>query len=126
MSNSNIQVIEERPTIEIGSGGTIRLEKPNVEVLSIGSQGLKGIKGDTGATGATGETGATGDGDRNYVHVQNTPLAHWTVVHNLGKYPAITVVDSGGTEVVGQVNFVSTAILTIDFSGAFSGKAFIN
>lgn len=84
-------------------------------------------KGDTGATGATGAPGQDGeDVDLNYVHIQNSPSAHWTVNHNLHKFPSVTVVDSALTTVIGQVSFVDSDNIVIDFSGAFSGKAYIN
>ena len=46
--------------------------------------------------------------------------------HNLGKYPSITVIDSGGSEVIGEVEYVDTNNVTLTFSAAFSGKAFLN
>ena len=46
--------------------------------------------------------------------------------HNLNKYPSITVVDSAGSCVVGEVDYKDMNTLTVTFSGAFSGKAFLN
>jgi hypothetical protein len=68
-------------------------------------------------------------GDKNYVHEQLTPATSWTVVHNLGKRPAIQVWDSSGRMVEGDVVFdASNPVnrLTITFSAAFSGKAVCN
>lgn len=64
--------------------------------------------------------------DRNYVHVQNSPATAWVINHNLGKYPAVTVVDSAGTEVIGQVVHNSMNQCVATFSAAFAGKAFAN
>ena len=50
----------------------------------------------------------------------------WTVVHNLGKYPSITVVDSAGTVVTGEIVLQTTEQAVISFNGAFSGKAYCN
>jgi hypothetical protein len=63
---------------------------------------------------------------RHYVHEQRQASAVWTVNHNLGKVPAVTVVDTAGTEVIGDVRHVdeNTALLT--FSAPFSGKAICN
>jgi hypothetical protein len=50
----------------------------------------------------------------------------WTITHNLGSYPSVTVVDSGNTVVIGEVDYTNANILTITFSAAFSGCAFLN
>lgn len=64
--------------------------------------------------------------DKNYVHTQNVASATWEVGHNLDKYASVVVVDSGNNVVVGEVQYNDANNLTITFSGAFSGKAFIN
>jgi len=63
-----------------------------------------------------------------YAHIHNQPTAsaQWVVVHNLGKYPSVSVVDTSDVEVIGEVEHNSDSQLTIKFSAAFSGKAFIN
>lgn len=64
--------------------------------------------------------------DKNYLFTQPTPAATWTIDHNLGKYPCVTVIDSSGAEVEGEVIHASTSSLTLSFSGAFSGSATLN
>lgn len=64
--------------------------------------------------------------DKHYAYEQMTPAAEWEITHNLGKYPAVTVVDSAGTEVVGDVRYIDNNSLTVTFSGAFAGKAYMN
>lgn len=64
--------------------------------------------------------------DKNYVHNQTAASALWTVSHNLGKYCSVTVVDSGGNIIVGNVEYVNTNKLLIRFSSAVSGKAYCN
>jgi hypothetical protein len=59
-----------------------------------------------------------------YRHIQTTPAATWTVVHNLGYYPNITVVDSTGRAVVGEVTYTSVNVVTLTFSAAFGGEAY--
>lgn len=49
-----------------------------------------------------------------------------TVTHNLGKKPSVTVLDTTGDEVEGEINHVSTNELTIDFSSSFSGSVILN
>lgn len=64
--------------------------------------------------------------DKHYVFVQDTPSATWTVTHNLRKFPAVTVIDSAGTEVIGQYTHTDQNTTVLEFSGAFSGKAYFN
>ena len=62
----------------------------------------------------------------NYTHNQSTASATWTITHNLGFRPAVSVVDSGGNHVVGDVNYVSVNVLTISFSAPFGGSAYLS
>lgn len=64
--------------------------------------------------------------DYAYIHNQLAPSSTWIVDHNLGKYPSVTIVDSSNAEVVGEVFFDSSNRVTLTFSAAFSGKAYIN
>lgn len=64
--------------------------------------------------------------DLNYLHNQAVASDTWTIVHNLAKYPSVTVVDSAGDEVEGSVNYISANQLTVTFSAPFSGKAYLN
>lgn len=64
--------------------------------------------------------------DKHYTHTQSSAAAEWTVTHNLGKHPAVSVVDSAGTEVVGDVEYIDINTCKLIFSAAFSGKAYFN
>lgn len=72
------------------------------------------------------KSAADGIGDKHYVHTQSEASATWNVIHNLSKHPSITVVDSAGTVVVGQVDYISTSRCTLSFGGSFSGIAYAN
>jgi hypothetical protein len=61
-----------------------------------------------------------------YVFTQGSPSATWTIVHNLGVFPSVTVVDSGGSVQIGDVLYVSANEITLTFSAAFAGKAYLN
>jgi len=67
-----------------------------------------------------------GNGDKNFTYIQSTSAAVWTITHNLGKRPSISVVDSAGTNVIGEVNHTNNNELTITFSAAFKGTAYLN
>lgn len=64
--------------------------------------------------------------DKNYIHNQRVASDYWLIDHNLNKYPAVSVVDSAGTVVSGDITYNNVNTLTIKFIGAFSGKAYLN
>lgn len=66
------------------------------------------------------------EGDLHFTFTQPSSLAQWTIQHNLGKNPSVSVVDSAGTLVVGDVSYTDDNNLTITFISAFSGKAYLN
>ena len=61
-----------------------------------------------------------------YLHDQGVPSSIWTVVHNLDKRPSVTVVDSAGSDVTGNVSYIDDNELTITFNASFTGQAYIN
>lgn len=84
-------------------GTTLTMELPNVDVQRVGMAG-----GDT------------------YVHTQSVAATLWEIQHNLNKYPSCTVVDSAGTVVVGEIEYVSKQLIRLRFTAPFSGRAFLN
>lgn len=57
---------------------------------------------------------------------QQVPSAVWVLQHNLNKFPSVTIVDSSGEEVIGRVTYDDIQKVTVEFSGAFSGTAYLN
>jgi len=86
----------------------------NVSGTTVGPQGPKG---DTGAQGVSGG---------NYVHTQNVSSNTWVISHNLGYNPSVTALDSAGTQVEGDVVWTSLNQLTVTFSAAFGGVAYLS
>jgi hypothetical protein len=73
------------------------------------------------------ETGGGGTGGPvSYVHNQATVSATWSIAHGLGWYPNVTVIDSAGTTVEGDITHTNSNLLTIHFSGAFTGVAYLS
>ena len=70
------------------------------------------------------ELGLTGDKD--FTYIKSTPDSVWEITHNLDKYPSVTVVDSAGSVVMGDITYTSKSAIKITFSAAFSGKAYLN
>ncbi len=61
-----------------------------------------------------------------YEHVQAADNSVWTVTHNLGFYPSVTVFMSSGDVVEGAIEHQDTNNLTITFSVAISGTAYLS
>lgn len=61
-----------------------------------------------------------------YVHDQQTASATWVVLHNMNKYPAVNIVDTSNDIIMGEVRYNSLNQLTITFTAAISGKAYLN
>ena len=68
----------------------------------------------------------TDSDDKTFVFEQVVPAATWVVTHNLNKFPSVSVVDTANTSGFGAVEYNSANQLTITFSGAFAGKAYLN
>lgn len=103
-----VTVIDETDIVQIVE------EIPFIEVMAVGPQGPPGPKGDTGAPSFT------------YEHEQVVPQSVWSVGHGLGGFPNVTVVDSTGRVVIGDVEYIDDNSLQLIFSAAFSGKAYVS
>lgn len=64
--------------------------------------------------------------DANYFHSQTIASDTWVITHNLNKFPSVTVIDSAGNEVIGEVIYNDTNNVTLKFSGEFKGTATLN
>jgi len=63
---------------------------------------------------------------KDYVHNQISSSDIWVVSHNLSRFPSVFIVDTGGNVVYGDIEYVDTNTIRLYFTGAFSGKAFLN
>lgn len=61
-----------------------------------------------------------------YTHDQMVASKSWEITHDLNCYPSVSIVDTGGNIVIGEVQYISEKKLIISFSNSFSGKAYIN
>lgn len=64
--------------------------------------------------------------DKSYTFNQISSKEVWNIPHGLGKYPSVTVVDSGGNEVIGDIKYVDVNNVELRFIGGFSGIAYLN
>jgi hypothetical protein len=65
-------------------------------------------------------------GQVTYTHSQDSASSSWVIVHNLGRRPSVTIVDSGGNVQIGDVLYNSDNQITVNFSAAFGGYAYLN
>lgn len=65
-------------------------------------------------------------GDKNFVYTQNVASSTWVVTHNLNKYCSVSIVDSAGTIVFGDIIYNNLNQCTISFTSQFSGQVFCN
>lgn len=73
-----------------------------------------------------GNVSSGGLGSLRHTHDQGVANTTWTITHALPYYPNVTVVDSAGTKVEGDIQYVNSTTIQLTFSGAFSGKAYLS
>ena len=73
---------------------------------------------------------ASASQDKTFVFTQGVPAVTWTIQHNLGKFPSVSVVDTvntvNGQVYYGDVKYIDSNNLTVTFASQFSGKAYLN
>lgn len=73
------------------------------------------------------DLGLYGEGNtETAIYKQTVASDLWHIEHKLKKFPSVTVVDSAGTVVTGEVTYLDEGTLEVAFSGAFSGTVYLN
>ena len=126
------QGIGTQGTQGTGTQGT----QGTVGTATQGTQGTIGVQGADGIGSATlSSTDDLTEGTTNkyftvgrvsYEHTQGAASASWAITHNLGFKPNVTVVDSAGNIVEGEIAYTNSNSLTVSFQSAFSGYAYIS
>lgn len=117
-----------------GSNGIVNKDKSDFGLINDQAQpevdidllpGVPGQRGPQGPPGADGVQPADLPALIAYRHVQSSAAYTWTINHNLDFYPSVTVFDSGGSLVEGDINVSLTnpQTLTVQFSTEISGFA---
>lgn len=78
-------------------------------------------RGEQGPQGIPGETQTIA-----YTHNQTAVSSTWVINHGLTFQPGVQIVDSAGTTIEGVVNYNSSSQLTVQFSVALSGTAYLS
>lgn len=67
-----------------------------------------------------------GESLTSFTYNQTTASNTWSITHNMGKRPSVTVVNSAGQSVIGEVSYINVNQLTVQFKNPFKGKAYLN
>lgn len=121
--------------------GILRNNEPLIQV-SITESGATGAAGERGKVGKSayehwideGNEGSVQDflfslqlkESKTYIYSTLESSKVWEIQHPLNKYPSVTIVDSAGSVVYGNVEYLSESLVKITFTGAFNGKAYLN
>ena len=65
-------------------------------------------------------------GNATFVFTQNTPSKKWIIQHNLNRFPSVSVLDSAGSIIEGDLVYDDSNKLHVCFSIEFSGMAYLN
>lgn len=148
-TNNTVQIVNEHNVVEIPQTEYV------IQITSPGPQGRRGSifhtgngipSDDLGVDGdfyinlddanrtygpkANGEwpdtpIGRFSDETKRYVHNQPTSSSTWTVAHDLGGKPSVTVVDTANNVVIGDVTYISDGTVRIQFTRPVSGYAYL-
>ena len=104
-------------SIEINTGGSVSINTPDISVnpITVKQELINVTVG-----------GITAASDAHYVHNQEIVSKIWTVEHNLNKYPAVSVVDSGDNVLYTEIEYIDKNTLEVRFEASTSGKAYMN
>lgn len=85
-----------------------------------GPQGIQGIQGIQGLSASIAQIA--------YVHTQGVSSSVWNITHNLNFYPNVTTMDSSYPPAIceGEIEYVNRNTITVTFTSAFSGTAYLS
>lgn len=69
---------------------------------------------------------APGVADAKHTHTQTIPAKTWTVNHGRGKRVAVSITDSYGNAITGDITYVDDNTIEITFHYLYSGFAYCN
>lgn len=110
-------------TVNVGTAAPVSVAVSTpapIVVTFAATQGVQGPEGTPGTDGTNGTDATT------FVFTQSAPSALWLIVHNLGRYPSVTVIDSSGSIAEGDITYTDGDTLSVAFSASFSGVAYLN
>ena len=70
--------------------------------------------------------GPAGPSGASYVHTQSSAASVWTVTHDMGSFPGVTVVNDTGDEVLADVTYIDNTTVRVTLIQAMTGKAYLS
>ena len=107
-------------TIKVKNGDSVNITSSPTAAVNVKSTS------NVTSVAISGILASNGPTDKNYVHEQGSPSATWNVTHNLDKRASVSVVDSAGTVIICDVNYVSDNQVVLAFDSSTSGNAYFN
>lgn len=119
--DKEVQVTHPDNTVSVYNGGKRGIPGvPGEGIPSGGSPGEVIVKTEDGTAWAAFE-GA----DKNYTS-NFMPTDNLVVNHNLNKYPSVSVINTAGDEVIGNVTYLTLNSIIVSFSAPFGGRVTCN
>lgn len=121
-------VVEVSQSINEVTVSSVGIQGVRGETGETGQQGIQGPQGETGPTGPQGPRGVPGEGalQLSYTFEQQSISSLWTINHNLGYKPHVTIQDYGKTTIEGEVQYIDVNNLTVGFATGVSGYAYLS
>lgn len=63
--------------------------------------------------------------NQRFIHTQSAPSDSWVIDHDLGGNPSVSVTDTDGNIIIGDIQYISSSRISIRFSAQFSGLAYL-
>lgn len=83
------------------------------------------IPGPAGPAGPAGPPGPSGAAT-GLTHPHGTLEAVWTIAHGLGYNPNVSIEDSGGSDVIGEVSYPDLNTVVVAFLVPITGTAYLS
>lgn len=110
----SFEIIEEKSEVDkISSAFVLPINDQEADLIIIDDVGQE-------------RTIRSGGGDKTWVHSQVFADSTWIVKHPLNKKVSVTVIDTAGSEVEGDVQINDGVTVIIKFNSPFSGEAILN
>ena len=65
-------------------------------------------------------------GSPTFIFTQGVPATTWNILHNLGKFPSVSVINNNNVVINGEVTYIDNNNVQLNFSAGFTGKAYLN
>lgn len=100
------------------------VESEETVVVTVATQGPPGPPGEPGQQGDPGPPSPDIGGT--FTYEQDVPSATWVIVHGLGFFPNVAVVDTLGRAFLGEVTYDDLNQVTVRFATAVTGSAHLS